>query len=203
VYNRAAQGAFYGRGAVFAPTTSSTPDFTIRTYFPGDGVALQAATVTSYDHLRPWMPWASMEQTCDEAEALCRRFYAAYLRNEDYVLGVWRDDDLLGGTGFHLRHGGREQGTIEVGMWIRASAAGGGLGTKVLAALLDWGFSAWGWERIVWVCDTRNAASVRVAEKNGLTYEGVLRADRLDVNGIRRDTAVFAILRPEWLARQP
>ena len=119
------------------------------------------------------------------------------------MLGVWRDDELLGGTGFHLRHGGRELGTIEVGMWICASAAGAGLGRKVLAALLHWGFTTWGWERIVWMCDTRNAASIRVAEKNGLTREGVFRADRLDGDGTRRDTAVFAILRPEWLARRP
>ena len=186
----------------FAPTTYTTTDFTIRTYLPGDGAALQAATVSSYAHLRPWMPWATAEQTLDDAEALCRRFSARYLLNEEYVLGVWRGDVLVGGTGFHLRHGGREQGTIETGMWIRASAAGQGLGTRVLAAMLQWGFTDWGWERIVWMCDARNSASARVAEKNGLTREGVLRADRLDVDGRRQDTALYAILRADWLARQ-
>ena len=187
----------------FAPTTYPTADFTIRTYLPGDGAALQAATVSSYDHLRPWMPWATADQTIDAAEALCRRFYAAYLLNENFVLGVWRGADLVGGTGFHLRHGGLEQRTSEVGLWMRASVAGRGLGTQVLAAVLAWGFDAWGWERLVWTCDTRNTASMRVAEKNGLTREGVLRADQLDVSGVRRDTAVYAILRTDWLARQP
>ena len=52
------------------------------------------------------------------------------------------------------------------------------------------------------MCDTRNSASARVAEKNGLTREGVLRADRLDVDGRRQDTALYAILRATWLARQ-
>jgi len=187
----------------FAPTTYTTDEFTIRTYLPGDGAALQSATVSSYEHLRPWMPWATTEQTLDESEALCRRFYAKYLTNEDYVLGVWLGDKLAGGTGFHLRHGGREQRTVEIGMSIRGSAAGSGLGTRVLAAMLRWGFDAWGWERIVWLCDTRNTASVRVAEKNGLTREGVLRSDQLDVHGARRDTYLYAILRPDWLALQP
>ncbi len=187
----------------FAPTTYTTAEFSIRTYLPGDGAALQAATVASYDHLRPWMPWATADQTVDEAEALCRRFSAAYLLNDNFVLGVWRGDELAGGTGFHLRHGGLEQRTAEIGMWIRASAAGRGLGTRVLADMLHWGFTAWGWERLVWTCDVRNTASVRVAEKNGLTREGVLRSDRLDVTGLRRDTALFAILRTDWLARHP
>lgn len=187
----------------FAPTTYSTDELTIRSYLPGDGAALQAATVSSYDHLRPWMPWATTEQTVDEAEALCRRFYARYLLNEDYVLGAWRGDELLGGSGFHLRYGGLDQRTVEIGMWIRASAAGQGLATRVLAAMLRWGFETWGWERIVWMCDTRNTASARVAEKNGMTREATLRSDRLDVDGLRRDTHMFTILRSEWLARQP
>jgi RimJ/RimL family protein N-acetyltransferase len=197
------EGESHGHATFFAPTTYTTADFTIRSYLPGDGAALQAATVSSYAHLRPWMPWATTEQTVDEAEALCRRFYAAYLLNENYVLGVWRGVELVGGTGFHLRDGGLEQRTSEVGMWIRASAAARGLGTQVLAAMLDWGFEAWGWKRIVWRCDTRNTASMRVAEKNGLTCEGVLRSDRVDAGGARRDTAVYAILRAEWRARRP
>ncbi len=187
----------------FAPTAYTTDELTIRSYLPGDGAALQAATVSSYDHLRPWMPWATTEQTIDEAEALCRRFYARYLLNEDYVLGVWSGDALAGGTGFHLRHGGREQGNAEVGMWMRASYASQGLGTRVLAAMLQWGFTTWGWERIVWMCDTRNHASVRVAEKNNLPREGILRSNALDVDGRRRDTNLYAIPRSDWLARQP
>lgn len=187
----------------FAPTTYTTDEFMIRTYVPGDGVALQAATVSSYEHLRPWMPWATTEQTVEEAEALCRSFYAQYLMNENYVLGVWIGEELAGGTGFHLRHGEIEHRTIEIGMWISAGYAGRGLGTRLLTAMLEWGCGEWGWERIVWMCDTRNTASVRVAEKNGLTREAVLRSDRLDVEGIRRDTYLYAILRSEWLAGQP
>ena len=87
-------------------------------------------------------------------------------------------------------------------MWISAAYAGQGLGSRALAALLAWGFSDWPWERLTWHCDTRNVASARVAEKNGLTREGTLRADRFGVDGQRRDTHIYAILRDEWLQRQ-
>lgn len=182
----------------FAPTEYAAEGFTIRAYRPGDGLALQVAVNSSYEHLKPWMPWATTNQTLEESEEKCRRFAAEYLLNENFVLGVWVGDELAGGTGFHLREGPLEWRNAEIGMWIRASDAAQGLGTRVLGALLAWGFEEWGWERLSWRCDTRNGASVRVAEKNGLRLEGTLRSDALDTEGRRRDTYVFAILREEW-----
>lgn len=186
----------------FAPESFTAGDVTIRCYRPGDAPALREATLSSYEHLRPWMPWATTDYSPEDAEANCRRFYANYLLNEDFILGIWVGDELAGGTGFHLRHGSIDTGNAEIGMWIRASYAGTGLGTRALGVLLEWGFSAWNWERLVWRCDVRNAASARVARKNGLVLEGTHRADALDVDGERRDTHFFAILRSEWLARQ-
>lgn len=186
----------------FAPSEYQSGDLTLRAYRPGDGAALQAAVVSSYEHLRPWMPWATPDQSLEQSEANCRRFAAHYLTNEDYVLGIWLGDQLAGGSGYHLRGGAREAGNAEIGMWISAAHAGRGLGSRVLGALLAWGFSeSWDWQRLEWRCDTRNIASMRVAEKNGLTLEGTLRADALDVAGQRRDTHIYAILRDEWLRR--
>lgn len=183
----------------FAPSELTTDGMTLRAYRPGDGAALQIASVSSYEHLQPWMPWADANQTVEQSEALCRRFAANYLLNQDFTLGIWVGDELAGGSGFHLRAGHVESGNAEIGMWIRGSYAGQGLGTRVLRALLGWGFGEWGWERLTWLCDTRNIASARVAEKNGLTREGTLRSDRLDVEGKRRDTHIYGILRDEWM----
>jgi RimJ/RimL family protein N-acetyltransferase len=182
----------------FAPAELHSGDLTIRTYRPGDGPALQKATIASYEHLRPWMPWATAEQTIEQAEALCRRFAANYLLNQDFTLSIWLGNELAGGSGFHLRGGGLESGNAEIGMWIAGSHAGQGLGTRVLAALIEWGFGTWGWERLEWRCDTNNLASARVAEKNGLVREGTLRSNVFDVHGRRRDTHIYAILRGEW-----
>jgi RimJ/RimL family protein N-acetyltransferase len=184
-----------------APASISIDGMTIRGYQPGDGPELRIATVSSYEHLRPWMPWATTEYTLEEAEARCRRLAASYLLNEDFTLGVWIGEELVGGTGFHLREGPLEWRNAEIGMWIRANYAGQGLGTRVLKAMLKWGFETWGWERLSWRCDTRNIASARLAQKNGLQLEGTLRSNTFGVAGERRDTYVFAILRPEWEQR--
>lgn len=185
----------------FAPAEYAVDGMALRSYRPGDGAAIQAAVNSSYEHLKPWMPWATASQSLEESEALARRFAAEYLLNQNFVIGIWVGDDLAGGTGFHLRAGPLESRNAEIGMWIRSSYAGQGLGTRALAAMLRWGFEAWGWERLVWLCDTRNLASARVAEKNGLTREGTLRSDTLDVEGKRHDTHIYAILREEWRSR--
>ena len=185
-----------------APASFISDGITLRAYQPGDGPELRVATTSSYEHLRPWMPWATPEDSVEAAEVRCRRFAARYLLNEDFTLGIWVGDQLAGGTGFHLRGGPLALRNAEIGMWIRGSYAGQGLGTRALGAMLKWGFEDWGWERLSWYCDTRNLASASVARKNGLQLEATLRSDALDVEGRRRDTYLFAILRDEWLEQE-
>jgi len=181
-----------------APTSFSSDGMTVRAYQPGDGPELCVATISSYEHLRPWMVWATAEDSVEAAEVRSRRFAARYLLNEEFVLGIWVGDQLAGGTGFHLRNEPLTLQSAEIGMWIRGSYAGQGLGTRVLHAMLKWGFEDWGWQRLCWHCDTRNLASASVARKNGLLLEGTLRSAALDVAGQRRDTFVFSMLRDEW-----
>jgi RimJ/RimL family protein N-acetyltransferase len=185
-----------------APLEYDAGQFLIRAYRPGDGAAMSKAIVESYEHLKPWMPWATLEQPADESEAKVRGFAARYLLNEDYCMGIWQGPLLVGGTGFHLRVGRPGSGNAEIGMWIHGNRAGQGFGTRALKAMLTWGFTEWPWQRLVWRCDTRNVASARVAEKCGMVLEGTMRKDYLDVEKNRRDTHVYSALREEWLTSQ-
>ncbi|MCA9754415.1 MAG: GNAT family N-acetyltransferase [Candidatus Eisenbacteria bacterium] len=182
-----------------APDRWETPEFVLRSFRPGDGARLAAALNSSYDHLHRFMLWAIPNEDPDEVEQRVRRFHARYLLHEDFIIGILSPDEseVLGGTGFHLREGPLEQKRCEAGMWIRADLAGSGLGKRVLAALLDWAWTEWHWERISWHCSTQNVASARVAESAGLTREGTLRA-ALTVRGEEpHDLHVYSILRKE------
>lgn len=146
-------------------------------------------------------PWATDSQTEDEAEGLARAFRGKYLLNTDFVIGAWTPDEgrLLGGTGFHLRPHELSAGIAEIGMWVRADAAGQGVGTSMLRAMLEWGFTEWPWERLSWHCDSRNIASRRVAEKAGMRLEGTFRGDISDTDPTqRRDTLVFGLTRADF-----
>ncbi len=188
----------------FAPERWEADGFVLRGYDAGDGPLLADANAESYEHLRPWMPWATPQQSVDEAEGVARRFRARYLLHEEFTIGVFSPDErrLLGGTGFHLREGPLAHGCAEIGMFIRASEAYRGLGTRVLSAMLSWGFSEWPWLRLSWRCDDRNKASMRVAEKNGLLLEGMLRGQKAEVGDERRNTACYGITKEDFLARK-
>lgn len=181
-----------------APIEYAADGIVLRCYRPGDGPALRKSTVTSFEHLRPWMPWAKLEYSMEEAEATARLLASKYLAGDDFALGIWRGDQLVGGSGFHIRHGPISWGTAEIGMWIHADESGSGLGTACLRMMLAWGFTAWGWSRLVWRCDTRNLASARVAEKVGLIREATMRSESVGVDGERRDMHFYAIVREDW-----
>lgn len=180
-----------------APESHRTPDFLLRSYQPGDGRLLHDATHSSYDHLKTFIPWARPDQSPEEAERLAREFRGRWLLAQDFVVALLAPDEseLWGGGGYHLREGGLSTGNAEIGMWIRASRARQGLGTRFLAALLEWGFRDWPWQRLSWRCDRRNAGSIRVAQKAGMKQEGLLESHTLAPSGERTDTVCFAILR--------
>ncbi|HYT26773.1 MAG TPA: GNAT family protein [Actinomycetota bacterium] len=180
-----------------APDEHRAGDLLLRSYRPGDGPELNRATVSSYRHLRRFMPWARADTTDEHGEETARRFRAAWLLGErEWVVGVWRGAKLAAGTGFHLHGRPLDEGVADVGMWVRADEAGRGLGTRVLEAMVDWADGAWPFYRLTWGCDARNVASARVAEKCGFVLEGRLREDAPDHldPAHRRDTLLFGLL---------
>ena len=182
------------------PERHCEPGFVLRSYQPGDGARVFEAVSASHAHLKRFMAWATPDQSVESSEQRCREFLGKWLAASDFFLGIWQRDEarLLGGCGYHLREGKLELGNAEIGMWIRGDAAGRGLGTAVLRALLHWGFTDWPWQRLSWRCSGANLASQRTAEKGGLQREGVLRSNAIDPDGQRRDTVCYALLRHEW-----
>lgn len=152
------------------PERLETESFVLRAYQPNDGPLLAEATNASYDHLKPFMPWARPHTTEAEAEIHARRFRGRWLLSQDFTIAIVTPDGrrLLGSTGFHPRLGGIQTLRVETGMWIRADEAGRGLGTAVLRAMLGWGFTDWPWEELVWRADLANTASQRTALRAGM-----------------------------------
>lgn len=184
---------------LIAPEKFESDRLVLRSWMPGDGPRLSEAVNRSYEHLKPWMAWAKPEQS--ESERRVRQNRGHWLLADDFVVAILdpKQERVLGGCGFHLRHGSLSLGIAEIGMWIRGDVAGQGFGSEALLAMLHWGFTAWPWQRLVWKCDIDNGASRRVAEKAGMAFEGITRGDDLKVDGVRRrDTAWYAALRANF-----
>jgi RimJ/RimL family protein N-acetyltransferase len=107
------------------------------------------------------------------------------------------DGQLVGAIGLHVN---QDFDRAEVGYWLGLPFWGRGYATEAVAAILRYGFEELKLNRIYAGYFSRNAASGRVMEKNGMKYEGTLREH------VRKwdeyvDIVYHGILRSEWEKR--
>ena len=89
---------------------------------------------------------------------------------------------------------------VELGYAVTPDARGRGVATEALRQLTHWAFDQ-GMQRVTALISTDNAASSRVAQKVGYTFEGVLRSMH-HIDGRRGDLQSWSIL-PGELADTP
>jgi RimJ/RimL family protein N-acetyltransferase len=177
-----------------------TPRLVLRCWQPADAPLLADAVTASLEHLRPWMPWVSVEPEDLEAKVQrLRGFRAMFDTDKDYVYAIFspREDEVIGGTGMHTRVG---DDALEIGYWISARHIGRGYATEAAAALTRAGFEIHGLERMEIRCDPANERSLAVPRKLGYTHEATLRGNVRGVDGAMRDTMVWALLRGDYAA---
>jgi RimJ/RimL family protein N-acetyltransferase len=184
------------------PERIATERLLLRRPQPGDGAQLNAAVTQSLAELRPWMPWAQVAPTLQDSELNCRRMHANFALREDMVFFVFERGAggtegsagaLVGSSGLH-RIDWRVP-RFEIGYWRRTGFEGRGLMVEVARALSRLAFDTLAARRVEIRMDARNERSVRVAERAGFTFEGMLRQDSVDVAGGGRDTRVYARVR--------
>ncbi|MCA8832915.1 GNAT family N-acetyltransferase [Hymenobacter pini] len=82
--------------------------------------------------------------------------------------------------------------------WVGQEFQRTGLNRAAKHALLRHAFDGLGCERVELETDSRNLKSQQAMRRMGATEEGTLRSHRYTQGGIRRDTVLFSIIRPEW-----
>lgn len=140
---------------------------------------LEEAVQDSLGELRAFMPWAHLARAVTEQHVRMVGLEAKWDAGEEFVFHMFAPDDsgtlaFAGCLGFHPRC--LNPRGLEIGYWTRTQFAGRGLCTRAVQCLIVLGFEHMGLERIQIGHDVANAASQRVIEKVGFTYEGVLRA---------------------------
>jgi RimJ/RimL family protein N-acetyltransferase len=190
-------------GVKTPPYRIETERLVIRCYEPEDAPLLKAAVDSSIEHLLPWMPWARFEpQSVEDKVELLRSFRGQFDLDQNYIYGIFSPDETeqLGGSGFHKRG---NEGSLEIGYWVAASAIGRGIATEVTAAQTRAAFELAGVDRIDIQVEPTNDRSLAIPRKLGFTEEGTLRR-RLEANEgePRRDSVIFTMLREE-LAGSP
>ncbi len=108
-----------------------------------------------------------------------------------------RDGVLIGAIGLMAIN--RQHENAELGYWIGKPYWNNGYCTEATKAILRYGFSALGLNRIHSVHLGRNPASGQVMKKAGMVYEGCQR-QHVKKWGIFEDLEMYAILKSEYEA---
>jgi len=154
-----------------------------------------AFVVANKAHLDPWIPLAHVVHDTESAERFLHRYAERATRDEGRIYAIRLAGELVGGTVFRTFELSRR--TCELGVWLAPHASGRGLITQACRAMIDWAFTARGMARVEWQANPANAASIAVAQRLGMTREGLLRmGSRLGEQ--QQDVEMWAVLASEW-----
>jgi RimJ/RimL family protein N-acetyltransferase len=174
-----------------------TQRLVVRCWDPKDAALIQEAAAASKEHLLPFMPWAVNEpQTVEQKVDLTRRFRGLFDRGEDYVYGIFNQDEsrALGGTGLHTRLNGN---ALEIGYWLHKDFINQGLVTESTAALTKVGFELYHLDRMEIHCSIENLASASIPRKLGYVHEATRR--RLAyAHGNSSDSMIWTLFADEY-----
>lgn len=180
------------------PACLLTPSLILRCPTPDDIDEVNAAVTESLARLKPWMPWAQDAPTRERADTEFRAMQARFLRREELAMFMFErgpneaQGRFVGGCGLHRIQW--DLRCFEIGYWRRSSALAG-LIDEAVQALTRFAFDGLKAQRVEIRMDANNDASRRVAERNGYTFEGVLRADSRTPTGEPRDTRLYSRVR--------
>lgn len=82
--------------------------------------------------------------------------------------------------------------------WIGTEFQGSGLNMNMKFLMLQYAFETLKFDKVEFRVDERNIKSRKAVEKLGAKLEGVLRKDTLMLDGFKRSTCCYGILKEEW-----
>lgn len=181
----------------FAHTILDTTRLQLRPLQVSDAAAIYAlrshSDVTRYVGYTTWT-------SIDLAHELIAKDIRAMALGEYVRFGLVRlDDGALIGTCL-LYDLDIQCRRAEIGYDLHPDQWGQGYIHEALLALLAFGYSVVGLNRIEADVDPNNAASIKTLERLGFQREGYLR-ERWIVNGVKFDTVYYGLLLSEWESR--
>lgn len=172
-----------------------TDDAELRALEPWRAAELADYIDKAREHLAPWLPWAQTITDAASAREWLQTYADAQARDGGRIYGIWLGDKLVGGTLFRVFD--TASGVCEVGVWLAPEVEGRGLVTRAARHMIDWAIGVRGMARVEWRVAPDNARSIAVAQRLGMTREGVFRR-AFPAGDVRLDVEVWSLLADEW-----
>jgi len=154
-----------------------------------------AAIERHREYLAAEIPVAHLVFSVEDSRQTLQRWADAHAADTRHLFGVWLGGELVGCV--QLFNFDATMRTCEMGVWFVPEAQGRGLATRACRYVMDWAIRVRGIQRVQWASNPTNAPSIAVAQRLGLTKEGLLRS-AWEVGGVRKDSEIWSILADEW-----
>jgi ribosomal-protein-serine acetyltransferase len=185
------------------PTEFSSERLSFRSYRPGDGAMYYEMLQANWDHLFEFLPadWLSAHNAEDVESILRSRIAEWNLRNL-FLFGIWEKATGIYVGESYLANPNWEVPRLEVGYFIVEASTGKGYATEAARATIRFAFEHMQVGRVELQVAADNPASLRVAERCGLTFEGRFRQRHRKKNGELVDILWYGTLLEEWQSSQ-
>lgn len=119
---------------------------------------------------------------------------------QGYAFVVWdkQQQRIVGSTRYY-RVDVRNKVSAIGYTWYSKSAQGTGVNKNCKYLLFEFLFEKLRFERVEFEADNENNRSKSAILSLGCKQEGILRKNKIRTDGTRRDSAIFGLLREEWL----
>jgi RimJ/RimL family protein N-acetyltransferase len=154
-----------------------------------------AAVDHAREFLTPWIPFAHTVTDVKTAREFLQRFADGHAADALHIHGIWMDGRLVGGALFPRFD--TRTGVCELGVWLTPTVESRGLITKAAGYLVDWAIRERSMSRVEWHNEPSNERSKAVAQRLGMTFEGIRRSAH-PVAQTRQDAQLWSLLADEW-----
>ena len=158
-----------------------------------DAQETYTAVRESLTDLKPWMSWASDDYSLNETREFIRLTRARWQEGTLFAFAITdsKSGRMLGGCSISHIH--PVYHLCNLGYWVRSSSRGKGVAGRAALLASRYAFEKVGLLRVEIVIAPGNAASIRVAEKIGAQYEGILR-NRMVVGSQVYDARMYSLI---------
>ena len=177
-----------------------TPDLTLLAPEPKRAEALYNVICANRVHLSHWLPWVPFVKSQADTATFLRESQAKNTTGEGVIRLIVVKKQVVGVVS--LQDFNDVNHFAELGYWIDVAAYGQGYVALSSRALIDYGFSECGLNKIIVSCAVNNQRSRRVIERLGFTKEGLLRQNER-IGDQYHDAFTYSLLHSEWQDMAP
>lgn len=161
----------------------------------------QFATIyANRDHIGQHLNWVHQHLSTEDTRLFIQNARRSFANGTDLSTAIYYQGQFVGSAGLHLRDALARRG--EIGYWLAKEVNGKGIMTRVVRALVDYGFTIFRMNKIIIRAATNNPASAGIPKRLGFNLEGTLR-DEGFVYDHYVDLEVYAMLAQDWQITTP